>query len=61
MDYLESQCSHCPKVFTSETGLKKHKFENHYAVENGYDCEQCGKEFQSKLFKIKYTCESSGL
>ena len=49
MDYFESQCSHCPKVFTSEIGLKKHKFEIHYSVENVYDCEQCGKEFQTKL------------
>ena len=46
MDYFQSQCSHCPKVFTSEIGLKKHKFEIHYSVENVYDCEQCGKEFQ---------------
>ena len=49
MDYFESQCSHCPKVFTSEIGLKKHQFEIHYSVENVYDCEQCGKEFQSIL------------
>ena len=26
MDYFESQCAHCSKVFTSEKGLKKHKF-----------------------------------
>ena len=36
-------------MFTSEQALKKHKFENHYSVENTYDCKQCGKDFLSKL------------
>ena len=43
MDYFESQCAHCSKVFTSEKGLKKHKFEDHYLIDNAYDCDECGK------------------
>ena len=52
MDYFESQCAHCSKVFTSEKGLKKHKFENHYLIDNAYDCDECGKRFESKV-KLK--------
>ena len=57
MDYFESQCAHCPKVFTSEKALKKHKFENHYINDNAFDCEQCGKRFQSQL-KLKVLTKS---
>ena len=52
MDYFESQCAHCSKVFTSEKGLKKHKFENHYLIDNAYDCDECGKRFESQV-KLK--------
>ena len=58
MDYFESQCSHCPKVFTSENALKKHKFEFHYSVENKFDCNQCGKGYQSKL-KLNWHTKNS--
>ena len=58
MDYFESQCYHCPKVFTSENALKKHKFENHYSVENKFDCKECGKWFQSKL-KLNFHTRNS--
>ena len=40
------------KVFTSEKGLKKHKFENHYLIDNAYDCDECGKRFESQV-KLK--------
>ena len=52
MEYFESQCAHCPKVFTSESGLQKHKFENHYLIDNAYDCDECGKRFESQV-KLK--------
>ena len=65
MDYFEAQCSFCPKTFTSETSLKKHKFHVHLVENVSHDCYHCGKQFQNK-YKLnlhirnlhsKKTCE----
>ena len=65
MDYFEAQCSFCPKTFTSETSLKKHKFHVHLVDNVSHDCYHCGKQSQNK-YKLnmhtrnqhsKKTCE----